>query len=387
MSMEEPLPETLIAWRTPAGVGAIATLGICGPRAWETVRDLVQPRAGAKSVLPADPKVGRLWLGRIGKEAADHVVVSVTAIEPVPCVEVHCHGGREVIRLLLETFAAHGLRICSWQEFEARTAGDPLRAAATVALADAATVRTAGILLDQHHGAFGRAIREVLSSWDGGDHERSEHLLRSLVRYAGVGRHLTVPWRLVVAGAPNVGKSSLINALAGYPRCVVAATPGTTRDLVTTFIAIDGWPVELTDTAGLRATEELLEQQGIDLAHQAICSADLCLWILDASAAPVWPEVQTETMRFVINKVDLEPAWDLNQADDAVRISALRNTGLDELCDAISRWLVPEPPPAEGAVPFTVHLAAQVEEAWRYQTAGQSHEARRVLAGVVRGNV
>ena len=311
--------------------------------------------------------------------------MSVKAIEPVPCVEVHCHGGREVIRLLLETFAAHGLRACSWQEFEERSTRDPLRAAATVALAHAATGRTAGILLDQYHGAFGSAIREVLSSWDGGDHERGERLLRCLVRYAGVGRHLTVPWRLVVAGAPNVGKSSLINALAGYPRCVVAATPGTTRDLVTTFIAIDGWPVELTDTAGLRETAGMLEQQGIDLAHQAIRSADLCLWMLDASAAPVWPKVRTETMRFVVNKVDLEAAWDLNQADGAVRVSALRCTGLGELCDAVSHGLVSEPPPGGVAVPFTAHLAAQVEEAWRWHTVGQSHEARRVLAELVSG--
>jgi tRNA modification GTPase len=207
------------------------------------------------------------------------------------------------------------------------------------------------------------------------------------VGYAGVGRHLTVPWRLVVAGAPNVGKSSLINALAGYPRCVVAATPGTTRDLVTTFIAVDGWPVELTDTAGLREAAGMLEQQGIGLARQAMRTADLCLWVLDASVAPVWPEAHTGTVRFVINKVDLEPAWDLNEAGEAVRVSALRGSGLGELCDAISRWLAPEPPPAGAAVPFTAHLATQVEEAWRYHTAGQNREARRVLAELVSGAV
>jgi tRNA modification GTPase len=69
-----------------------------------------------------------------------------------------------------------------------------------------------------------------------------------------LGRHLTRPWRVVVAGAPNVGKSSLINALAGFTRTVVTAVPGTTRDVVATAAAIDGWPVELIDTAGLRLT-------------------------------------------------------------------------------------------------------------------------------------
>jgi tRNA modification GTPase len=282
-------------------------------------------------------------------------------------------------------FAAHGLQVGSWQDFEQRTNSDPLRATAAIALADAVTDRTAGILLDQYQGEFGRAVREILASWERGDRVQGDGLLQSLVRYAGVGRHLTSPWQLVVAGAPNVGKSSLINALAGYRRCVVAATPGTTRDLVTTSIAIDGWPIELTDTAGLRESAGILEQQGIGRARQAVHGADLCLWILDASDAPVWPDVRTETMRFVVNKVDLRAAWDLDQAGDAVRVSAVRGTGLAGLCDAISHWLVPEPPPGAVAVPFTVHLAGQVEAAWCWHASGQTLEASRVLAELVRG--
>src|SRR5262249_16679891 len=146
------------------------------------------------------------------------------------------------------------------------------------ALAQASTARTAAILLDQYQGALARAIHEILDCWQSGDPNSGGHRLKSLVRYTGLGRHLTLPWRVVVAGAPNVGKSSLINRLAGYQRCVVSPWPGTTRDLVTTLIAIDGWPIELTDTAGLRTEGEMLEAQGIALARQAACAADLCLW-------------------------------------------------------------------------------------------------------------
>ena len=132
-------------------------------------------------------------------------------------------------------------------------------------------------------------------------------------QFAGLGRHLTRPWQVVIAGAPNVGKSSLANALAGYQRAVVSEIPGTTRDLVTTEIALEGWPVELIDTAGLREPGEDLESQGIERALTAAGSADVCLWVLDSSAQPEWPAPPSANMRFVINKVDLPAAWDRNQ--------------------------------------------------------------------------
>ena len=147
---------------------------------------------------------------------------------------------------------------------------------------------------------------------------------------------------------------------------------------------IDGWPIELADTAGLRMAAANLEQQGIGLARQAVRTADLCLWILDASAAPVWPDCRTQTMHFVVNKVDLEAAWDFDQAKNAVRVSALTGSGLAELCDAVSGWLVPQAPPPGAAVPFTPHLCAQVQDAWRYHDAGDTERAKQLLANLVR---
>src|SRR5207302_2223379 len=113
---------------------------------------------------------------------------------------------------------------------------------------------------------------------DRGNVDEATQLLGSLVRFAALGRHLTQPWRVAVMGAPNVGKSSLVNALAGYQRSIVAPTPGTTRDVVTTLIAVDGWPIELADTAGLHTQAGDLEGQGIARARAAAGEADLCLW-------------------------------------------------------------------------------------------------------------
>src|SRR5262249_4387062 len=259
-----------------------------------------------------------------------------------------------------------------------------LGAQAAVALAEARPVRTAAILLDQQQGALTRAVGAILTALQADDVEEAQQLLAELVRHGNVGRHLTRPWRVVVAGAPNVGKSSMVNALAGFPRCVVAPTPGTTRDLVTTLIAVEGWPVELVDTAGLRKEAGPLEAQGIDLARTAATTADLCLWVLDASAPPAWPDDDTHpsparNVCIVINKIDRPAAWDLDQVAGAVRVSARTGAGLGELCQTVADRLVPEPPPPGVAMPFLPSLCTQLGEASQHLTAGQITQARRIF--------
>jgi tRNA modification GTPase len=377
-----PEPATHVACLTPAGTAAIATLALRGPRAWDIVCRLFHPLAAGQA-LPAEPQPGRIWLGHLGEGMRDQVVLTAKPAPGGPWVEVHCHGGREVVRLLLDTFAAHGARVCTWQELDQWTTARPLQALAAAALAEAPTQRTAAILLDQYHGALEQALAAAVAALDQNDAATAEALLAGLAGRAALGRHLTTPWCVTVAGAPNVGKSSLVNALAGYQRSVVAATPGTTRDVVTTALALDGWPVELADTAGIRTAAEDLEAQGIRRAEEALASADLRLWVLDASAAPVWPPPGLTNLRLVVNKIDLPPAWDLAAAGDAVRVSARTGTGLGELCAALGRWLVPEPPPPGAAVPFTADLAARVEEAGRHLAAGRTEEARTVLHAAV----
>ncbi len=188
---------------------------------------------------------------------------------------------------------------------------------------------------------------------------------------------------MAVAGPPNVGKSSLVNALAGYQRCIVTPTPGATRDVVTTRLAIDGWPVELADTAGVRDATDALETQGMRMARETTAAADLCLWILDASAAPVWPEFQG-AVQLVVNKIDRPAAWDPNEATGAVRVSALTGAGLAELCAALSRRLVPDPPPAGAAVPFTPALGKGVLTAQEFLRVGPVDEARRAVGALRR---
>ena len=372
--MTEPADApTRISRLTPEGQAAIATFAVHGPRAWAVVQLLFRP---LKTALPNDiPHPGPFWLGRLGGAVADEVVLAVKQAEPVAWLELHTHGGRAVTEYVLDLFRDKGVAACAWEEFLRYTTPDPLRAEAAVALAEAQTGRTAAILLDQERGAFTSALEAIRRAGQRGDAVVMQTGLSELARYADLGRHLTTPWRVVVAGAPNVGKSSLVNALAGFQRSIVSATPGTTRDVVTTRIALDGWPVELADTAGLRTAAESLEEQGIQQARHTLAAADLCLWVLDATAEPVWPDAAAGALLLAVNKTDAPPAWDLAKAAGALHVSARTGAGLAELCAAMAQRLVPDPPLPGAAVPFMPCLAAAIEEAYQIVGAGRTAEA------------
>ncbi len=371
---------------TPPGQAAIATFRLGGPQAWNAVRACFRPLKTALSLQI--PRPGRFFLGRLGTDSADEVVLAIKQVEPVAEFELHTHGGRAVMDFVLDLFGEYGLEVCTWEASLRATSPDSIRAEAACALALAQTVRTAAILLDQERGALTIALQAIDHAAKVGATAEMVQRLSALEQHANVGQHLTTPWRVVVAGAPNVGKSSLVNALAGFQRSIVAPTPGTTRDVVTTPIAIDGWPVELADTAGLRAAAPEIEAQGIQQAQQTVAAADLCIWVLDAAQAPVWPDAITPALvtegrvgmpLFVINKIDLEPVWHVSEAKGAIQVSARTGAGLAELCTAIAQRLVPDPPRAGAAVPFTRQLAAAIESAAQFAAVNEIEAALGAL--------
>jgi tRNA modification GTPase len=187
-------------------------------------------------------------------------------------VEVQCHGGVAAVRSVVDALVAEGCRETAWQDWLRLSAADSMQAAAQFALADALTARTAAILLDQLNGALAAACRATIAAITAENWPLAAELVGQLLDRRDLGLHLTTPWRVVLAGPPNVGKSSLINALAGYERAIVSPVPGTTRDVVTLTTAIDGWPVELADTAGLRTTDDELESAGVQLAEATLAA-------------------------------------------------------------------------------------------------------------------
>jgi tRNA modification GTPase len=361
---------TRITVLTPPGSGAIATIEVRGPRAWETAVSLFKP---AGQPMPQTPRLHRFWFGTLGGDVGDEVILAVTATEPETRVEIHCHGGRRAVEWVADLFRKKG---CVREETSTE-GSDPSQL-----LAQAPTVRTASILLDQVNGAFRNAVTGVLELLPK-DPVAANQAFGKLSRYGPVGRHLIDPWKVIIAGPPNVGKSSLINALAGFQRAIVSEVAGTTRDVVTVPAAFDGWPVELTDTAGLREAEGL-EADGIDRARQAVNRADLILWVLDATREELMlPDAVTLAAEcpvlLVLNQSDRAVANAPNRPAEAIAVSALTGAGISVLAAAISSRLVPASPRPGEAVPYTHQLADLIERAEQELTNDRPDAAIHLL--------
>ncbi len=366
---------------TPPGRAAVAVILVAGPDAVQAVSKFFTPRNGrCVGEIPA----GQIVLGRWGSETGEELIFCRRGSEQI---EIHCHGGAAAVHCVTSDLTQAGCERLAWQEWFRSSSGDPICSAARIALADAATERTAAILVDQMNGALAEAIREMLNRILADNWNIAGEKIDELLGRQDLGRHLTKPWRVVVCGPPNVGKSSLLNALAGYERAIVSPAPGTTRDVVTVATAIDGWPVQLADTAGFRPTWDELESAGLALATAALSKADVVICVRDATnlnADPFGiavkegaPTLASDARTIhAINKIDLVPksAWCELPARlarwqpeirDAKYISALSGEGIGELVSAISISLVPDPPSAMSAVPFTDDQFARLVAARR----------------------
>jgi tRNA modification GTPase len=277
---------------TPAGRGAIAVVEVVGDDAANLVDHWFegsQPIASA----PIDAiRFGR-WRRPNDDAPGEELVVVRTAENRV---EIHCHGGVAASAAIVASIEPSALA-ADGPEYQrhprlAPTAhiGDELR----LALANAPTERVAGVLLDQLNGALEAALRSLVQLIEQRDAQRAIELIDDLLSRERLGVHLTRPWRVVIAGAPNVGKSSLINALVGYDRAIVFDQPGTTRDVVTATTAIGGWPVTLADTAGVRATDDTLEAAGVELALATLRDADI---VVMAREAATFHSAESVTLR------------------------------------------------------------------------------------------
>jgi len=369
-------PALQVSRLTAPGRGAVATLQLRGAGMAERIAGCCQLASGRPL---AERPLRAILFARWGDEPAEEVVLS-RLTETV--LEVHCHGGSAAVERILVQLAALGFVQTPWEQTLA--SADPLANDALAALAEAPTERTAAILLDQYHGALRRAVEAIFADLQSGDLATARWRLSELLSQASLGQRLTRPWRVVLSGPPNVGKSSLVNALLGFSRAIVAPTPGTTRDVVSATTALLGWPVELSDTAGRRRAGDPLEQAGIARAMAAADAADLVLEVVDA-LDPVAPSsFATSSSRLrVCNKIDLLPAG--APVPEGLPVSARTGAGLAELQAAIIQALVPNPPAAGAAVPFRAEHAAVLATAAAQVDRGKTASAVATLETLLSG--
>ncbi len=361
---------------TPTGRGAVATIRVMGDLAQLDQAAPLFLAANGRSLRDQLPR--RIVFGQWGRGATEDLVVSRLADDTL---EIHCHGGDAAVRRILDDLQQQiGCAVVSWQQ--QRASGVELCDVECLdALSRATTERTAEILLEQSTGLLRRAFErlELITPGDGSPRaaaampaqdatSRHERIVQidDLLSWADFGLHLTQPWNVVLTGLPNVGKSSLINRLLGYERAIVFDQPGTTRDAVTADTALEGWPVRLIDTAGLRDTAEELEAAGIALARQRLATADLRIVLVDVSEPPSadderllaeWPEAIV-----VAHKVDLPERWPDQWCERlpqrVVRVSSATSEGIPELQRVLVERLIPRVPPLGTAVPVN---ARQIE--------------------------
>lgn len=410
--------DTIAATATPAGLGGIGIVRISGPQANDIAARLFRP--AAPGLDPARLPERRMLLGRAldphSGEALDEVLcvrfVAPRSYTTEEVIEIQCHAGPAVVQRILAAALALGCRLARPGEFtlraflggrldltQAEAVGQLISAQSAVEarLALAGLAGGLGAELARIRAALTRAAAAVEAAIDFPEDleelagpELAARLEReALAPLEGLldMRRRRRVWRegalVVICGRPNVGKSSLFNALLGQRRAIVTAQAGTTRDSIEEAAVLGGVVCRLIDTAGLGVGRDDLERLGMAAARERLAVADLALVVLDG-AEGLNKEDQgvlemTREMRrvLVVNKADLKPAWRLDllgAKGSALRVSAKYGQGLDGLAGLVGGALTggePEPGPGEAvASARQAQALAGVLEAARTAAAG-----------------
>jgi tRNA modification GTPase len=378
-------PAVTASLLTPQGRGAVASIrcvDVIG-RLNETHPPLFTAANGKRLV---DQPLNRIVFGRWGREPAEEVVLCRIDER---AVDVHCHGGIAAAGRIIGDLRSLDIEIIDWQEAITRQS-TALDAEYAEALSQATTLRTAEFLLRQQSGLLRDAATDWLSRseiWSSDTRTYLTNAIEDTLRWSNFGLHLSSPWRVVLAGRANVGKSSLINALLGYGRAIVHDQPGTTRDIVTGETAFDGWPIRLADTAGIRNADDTLEAAGIERAQSELEAADCRLLVMDSSTPPSDEDLQLldrwSDAIVVANKSDLPDRWGDEMPTQAIHVSALSGDGTDQLAELIVNRLIPTIPKTDAPVPVTHRQAALLTKARNAIDADSKNTFRDVVQELI----
>jgi tRNA modification GTPase len=369
--------KTIAAISTPLGEGGLAVIRLSGSDALAIADSAFEP-VGRSSSKPTAAASHTLHYGRIVRcgQVVDEVLLSVLraprSFTRENMVEITCHGGILAAKLILDTVLGAGARLAMPGEFtqraflngridltQAEAVADLIHARTELALR-AANQQLAGKLsrrINQLRDEMIKVLAHVEAHIDFPDEDiapdtfdqilarldGSLAFMEELLRTAPEGQLMRRGLRAAIIGRPNVGKSSLLNQLLGHERAIVSPIPGTTRDTIEETANIRGLPVVFIDTAGLRESEDALEQEGVRRSHTTLANAELILHMLDNSA-PLSPADESHIEEFsgkkrilVRNKADLPAKLELPErlTDPTAQLSCLTGQGIESLKDLI----------------------------------------------------
>jgi len=407
-----PENDTITAIATPPGLGAIACIRVSGPEAFKAVNGLLPEGDRIEKIPPR--YVWLSWLvSRPGKQLDQVTLVRYAkphSYTGEDLVEIFCHGGRLVPGLIVERLVARGCRVAEPGEFTRRAVLnsklDLVQAESIADIVAAESPAQLGNALLNLEGAFSRKVnglrRKLLDACtmlelgldfseedvEFADRQQIGNLLDEIGRtlenlLAGFerGQALKEGWRVAIIGKPNVGKSSLMNALLKHDRVIVSSIPGTTRDTVEDRIHLGGHLFRIIDTAGIRNESDEIEQFGIERSQRAAQEADIVLFVSDNSvdADSCDEKIATECLPngwskkqpaviHVCNKTDLpashRPFRFENGHIRTVATSALSGDGISELEKAIVEMVSPgKTPPGHEIFYINVRQRACLQQA------------------------
>lgn len=351
---------------TAAGPGAVAVIQLTSGSDQSAIwlRRKIVSGSSAEQPTAAEQgmSVGRIYYGRWNGE--DLIIVRTSG----SIFEIQCHGGRVAIDRIrddltdagaIEEMAGNGQDLSTLQE--------QIEREVERRLPTARSRKIAGLILAQATNSLCDDLTQLKSVNADSDSASVAVIRKRLEQWQNVADHLSEPWRVVLAGAPNVGKSSLLNAIAGMERSIVYDQPGTTRDIVEVDTVIDGWAFRFVDTAGIRqeGDAEQIESLGIQQSYLAASECDvLCLVVDDR------PESQASIERLMPSNLPLHTIVVRNKCDLAmdteaslctstpfaalprINVSASMGQGLPALLQSIKLAMVPEEPTKETAIPI-----------------------------------
>lgn len=375
--------DTIAAISTPIGEGAIGIVRMSGAEAIPIASILFQGVQGKKlNQVPSHTIHYGYIVDPITEEIVDEVMVSVMkgpkTFTKEDIVEINCHGGLVSVNRILQVLLKNGARLAEPGEFTKRAflngRIDLSQAEAVIDLIRAKTDRAMDVALGQMEGRLssliGKLRQEIIETlaqievnidypeYDDVEEmthqmliEKAEYVkkeIERLLKTAQQGKILREGLATAIIGRPNVGKSSLLNSLVQENKAIVTDIPGTTRDVIEEYVNVRGVPLKLIDTAGIRETEDVIEQIGVEKSREIVKKADLILLVINYSEEltvedrELLQAVAGMEVIVIINKTDLPRKIDMTQVRELasghpiVETSLLKEEGIEELEEAIA---------------------------------------------------